>query len=361
MDPAKPKKRKALPVLVIVSGILLLLVLLLAGGHILHLHQCEQTRSLLAERGLYTPVPAGEYSLNLVRTGNPDGRHRIVVLAGYGVMDASLTMREMTAALEAENEVLFPDRAGCGASDDTDHAMTVEYIVEDYRRTLQNAGVEAPYVLLAHSIGGVYASDWMSRYPDEIEGAVILDGTVVEAHCTDPAPVVLPQKLLRLLAGSGIADVLTLTGNDESRIEAGLIIMTKDSAAQISELEEVSRDLYTMWDRLVTTDIPKCYINAGSGYRTREELRADPDLLAAVCRNYTPEGFNGTDAEREDAACDAYLALCEEIRQTALLPYTEKLGSCEIVDLPGDHMIYEQRPEDCAAVVQDLLRKLENH
>ena len=33
------------------------------------------------------------------------------------------------------------------------------------------------YILLPHSLGGAYATYWVSKYPEEIEGIVFLDGT----------------------------------------------------------------------------------------------------------------------------------------------------------------------------------------
>lgn len=52
------------------------------------------------------------------------------------------------------SRAVFVDRAGHGFSDDTENEMTPEYIVEDYRKALKNAGIKAPYILMPHSIGG---------------------------------------------------------------------------------------------------------------------------------------------------------------------------------------------------------------
>ena len=109
--------------------------------------------------------------------GKQNGKHTIVSLAGLGMSDYSVMERRMTECLEEENTVVFIDRAGYGLSDDTDNEMTIDYIVEDYRKALNNVGIKAPYILMPHSIGGVYASYWVSKYPDEIEAIVFLDGT----------------------------------------------------------------------------------------------------------------------------------------------------------------------------------------
>ena len=78
----------------------------------------------------------------------------------------------MTAELEKDGLVVFVDRAGYGFSEDTEQEMTLEAIVEDYRKALKNAGIKPPYILLPHSIGGAYANYWVSHYSEEIEAVV---------------------------------------------------------------------------------------------------------------------------------------------------------------------------------------------
>lgn len=36
----------------------------------------------------------------------------------------------------------------------------------------------------------------------------------------------------------------------------------------------------------------------------------------------------------------------EKSRQDIIYPYAEKMGNCKVVLLPGDHAIYEQKPEE---------------
>lgn len=160
-----------------IAGVLLILLavifLFVLGTFIFHRISSAREYELLDEKGYYCPVSVGDYSLNVSRFGNENGKHTIVGLAGLGVGDFSVTARQMTACLEEDDLVVFVDRAGYGFSDDTDHEMTLDYIVEDYRKALQNSGLEAPYILMAHSIGGAYANYWASNYPEEIEAVVL--------------------------------------------------------------------------------------------------------------------------------------------------------------------------------------------
>jgi len=40
---------------------------------------------------------------------------------------------------------------------------------------LHNAGVEGPFLLVGHSLGGLNMQVFASRYPDHVIGAVLLD------------------------------------------------------------------------------------------------------------------------------------------------------------------------------------------
>jgi hypothetical protein len=101
---------------------------------IVHYVKTNEELDILQQNGLYNPVSVGDYSLNVAKFGNKDGKHTIVAMAGLGMGDCSVSMRQMTACLEEDNLVVFIDRAGYGLSDDTNNEMTLEYIVEDYRK-----------------------------------------------------------------------------------------------------------------------------------------------------------------------------------------------------------------------------------
>ena len=90
----------------------------------------------------------------------------------------NISWRNMTKYIEKDNELLFIDRAGYGLSEDTKEDRTIDQIVEDYRTVLKKLGEEGPYILMGHSIGGMYTSYWQSKYPEEVEGLIIMDGTL---------------------------------------------------------------------------------------------------------------------------------------------------------------------------------------
>lgn len=253
-------------ILLIMLVVLLLFVL---GTFIFHRVKTNQALELLKEKGYYNPVSVGEYSLNVAKFGNENGAHTIVGLAGLGSGDYAVAARQMTACLEENNQVVFVDRAGYGFSGDTDHDMTLEYIVEDYRKALKNAGVEAPYILMPHSIGGAYANYWVSEYPEEIEAVIFVDGSQLSADAfaeNEAYEIGLGDKCLALLAKLGFSRYVLRDyfyhypdnyTEEEQYLGDELMLMTMDSLAPVSEDYNLAENAQAAFNGIITNDVPK--------------------------------------------------------------------------------------------------------
>lgn len=67
------------------------------------------------------------------------------------------------------------DRAGVGFSDAGKRPATSANIVDDLHRLLNAAEIKPPYVLVAHSYGGLNARLYAYTYPTEVAGMVLVD------------------------------------------------------------------------------------------------------------------------------------------------------------------------------------------
>jgi pimeloyl-ACP methyl ester carboxylesterase len=65
----------------------------------------------------------------------------------------------------------------------------VENVVEELHALLTEGEVEGPYVLVGHSMGGVYARAYAFRYPEEVAGMVLVDTAHEEQRLRYPAAV----------------------------------------------------------------------------------------------------------------------------------------------------------------------------
>jgi pimeloyl-ACP methyl ester carboxylesterase len=72
------------------------------------------------------------------------------------------------------------DRAGFAWSDRGPAENTVEETIDDLHLLLRSASVRGPYVLVGHSIGGMYVRAYQRRYPEEVVGLVLVDATPEE-------------------------------------------------------------------------------------------------------------------------------------------------------------------------------------
>jgi pimeloyl-ACP methyl ester carboxylesterase len=106
------------------------------------------------------------------------GRPTLVLLAGSGGSIESWF--KVMASFEALGTVFAYNRPGVGGSDKPRAPETGQRIVETLRSLLMHAGLTPPYVLVGHSLGGLYANLFARTYADETAGAVLLDAAAPE-------------------------------------------------------------------------------------------------------------------------------------------------------------------------------------
>ena len=355
-------------ILRILLVLLILFVVFVIGVFVFHQVKRNEEMDLLKEKGYYNPVSVGDHNINVAKLGNPDGKHTIVAMAGLGSGDYPVSVRKATAEVEKDNLLVFPQRAGYGLSDGTDDEMTIEHIVEEYRTALKNAGIAPPYVLLPHSIGGPYATYWVSKYPDEIEGVFIFDGTALDEMTFQDEPyhkVDFKDKFQAFLCKMGFSRLVlrqnsylypAYYSDEEQKLGDALMLMTWEKVNCASEYGCVAQNCKKAYENIITNDVPKVYICAGSGYESREDIENNNNWVnEQIKRN----NLNLPLRETTDEMVKTILDACEESRNNTIYPYAEKMGNCEVVLLGGDHQIYQQRPNECAKILKDFVDGLD--
>lgn len=350
-------------VLTVICLFILFLISLAVANKILQSKELK----LLEDAGYVNPVSVGDYSLNVYSYGKDNGNHTLVCLSGMGTHNYSVTLRHVTDKLSDENKIVFVDRAGYGLSDDTKIPQTTQRVVEDYRTALKNAGYEAPFVLLPHSLGGAYATYWENTYPNEIEGIVFLDGSQLglnkENYWDSENPIL--SKIEVLLCKMGAIRVVkdfyynplfsSYTEEDQAISDALLFCSNGWNNALASEDELCVEGCINTIKAVKANDVPKVYICASWGLQTKEEII---EMTSWVDKEAELKHYKAPVFPMDE--CDKFLEAYNDLRENDLKPYLDKMGNCELILLPGIHGIYEQRPDDVVKIINDFLEKIDN-
>lgn len=117
--------------------------------------------------GPSTPEPAHEI--------RGQGQPTVVLASGYDMPRS--TWKAVSDDLSRDFTVFAFDRPGYGSQPDTDRPRDPCTIAADTHQALRAAGLQPPYLLVGHSLGGLYQYAFARLYPQEVSGYVLLDPT----------------------------------------------------------------------------------------------------------------------------------------------------------------------------------------
>lgn len=158
----------------------------------------------------------------------PAGGSPVVVFENGARMTLESWSR-VVEGLGADATVLTRNRAGYGQSEAAEGPRSGEAVVEELRALLAAKGLKPPYVLVGHSLGGLYMQWFARRYPQEVQALVLVDSVyprITKKPEDFPWYARLGKRLLMPRAVSDEVDHIHATGEavlampsfDDSRI-----------------------------------------------------------------------------------------------------------------------------------------------
>jgi pimeloyl-ACP methyl ester carboxylesterase len=122
-------------------------------------------------------IDVGGHSLTLLTRGK--GGPTVVIEAGFGLAAVeSDEWKPVCDELAKSYRVCLYNRAGLGTSEPAPaKPRTSRDVARDLHELLARAKVPGPYLLVAHSIGGLHARVYVDRYSAEVAGLVLVDAT----------------------------------------------------------------------------------------------------------------------------------------------------------------------------------------
>jgi len=142
---------------------------LTASGALYQLFASKRDRKRHTPIGRFVDVDGVRMHLNDQGEGSPT----VVLEAGLTSMSAQWAW--IQPAVANFTRVVSYDRAGLGFSAACAHPRDARSTAERLHSLLHKAEIPGPYVIAAHSMGGLFARMFAHLYPDETAGLVLID------------------------------------------------------------------------------------------------------------------------------------------------------------------------------------------
>jgi pimeloyl-ACP methyl ester carboxylesterase len=195
-------------------------------------------------------VDVGDHRLHVVCQGA--GAPTVLVELGAGGTVAAA--RELLRALATRFRSCIYERDGSGQSARGPLPLDAEHVTRDLAALLDRADIAVPIVVVAHSLGGLYAQHFAARHPDKVAGIVFVDPLTAEFQ-QRYRDVMAPEELAaeerwlaEELARGRVAELASMDESAMQVMEAGplppvpVVVLTAGA-----ERPESSADTHALW------------------------------------------------------------------------------------------------------------------
>ena len=150
--------------------------------------------------GRVVSAEAGALHVNCTGEGSP------TVLLESGLGEPGLTWAEVQGDLDDYLTVCSYDRAGYGWSPAGEGTWDAKDASVQITQALRAEGHDGPYIVAAHSLGGLVARELRDRDPHAVAGMVLIDPTneVTLDRVGTPGAAIVERKLMGALARTGL-------------------------------------------------------------------------------------------------------------------------------------------------------------
>lgn len=234
------------------------------------------------------PLAGGRVAYRLEGLGSPT----VVLQAGLG--DGAASWRAIQERLAGVATSFAHDRPGYGGSPAAAGPRDPCASAATQRAALAAAGLRPPYVLVGHSLGGLYQYVYALRYPEEVAALVLIEPTHPDhwRRMQAEAPALAATvRGARLLFGDAMRrefdeQAACLDGLDRTRrpaVRVRLLVRSRFAGLESGSFERMVRE--TQQDWLALTGAARAEQVADSGhYVHRDQPQRVADVIAETVR-----------------------------------------------------------------------------
>lgn len=121
-------------------------------------------------------IEVDEINMQAYVTGTGD--KTVVLLSGLGTASPMIDFMPLAERLSEDYQVVILEYFGYGFSDLTNKERSSENIVREIRLALKELNISGPYILMPHSISGIYSFYYALNYPNEVEAIIGIDTSI---------------------------------------------------------------------------------------------------------------------------------------------------------------------------------------
>lgn len=271
-------------------------------------------------------ITVNGHQMNVYELGkeNKGKTKTLVFMPGLGEASQPLTHKNLLERLAKKFHILVVEPFGYGLSDVSNEERTVDTIIDELHQALEMMDVKQ-YLLVAHSLSGLYALNYAKKYPEEVQGVVGMDtstpmmnGFMDMQHME--APVDDQGQALDLPEIPDVDEEV----NRQYQLIAQLNLNNEDVK---DESERSNQVLLDNKDNKIPKGIPSLYLLAQDSYEDIEMRREFMDQITE-------------DWEQQHVSL------------------SEDPDSVETHILEGDHLLYMTQYEEMARLIEEFAMKI---
>jgi len=179
-----------------------------------------------------------------------------VFSSNIGASSPYVEMYPLASKLPKETTLAIYDKPGYGWSDITKAPRDIDTITSEIHTLLNTANYPTPFIWVAHATGSLEALRYAQRYPDEVAGIVLIDGSSPEFCSTFNNIMVVESFLTNAIRNTG---VLRLLKNTEP---AQKLLCSNDALPQNLKNMNEGLTLEKAWNRNMIEEKLKLKSNA---------------------------------------------------------------------------------------------------
>lgn len=230
------------------------------------------------DRQSFTPpgklIDVGGHRLHLFCQG--EGNPTVILESGLSATVAMWT--RIQTELAKTTQVCAYDRAGIGWSESSSNAPDANYIAQQLQTLLHNANLPGPFIVVGHSMGGLFARAYSGTFPAQVAGLVLVDAVhpdqgkgLSEETQTQQQQFMQFLQWTPTLARLGILRVASWFNtiaedlpNQSQAAHQALLITTKHLQATLAEANQWEKTTAQVRQKRNLGDIPLLVISAGT-------------------------------------------------------------------------------------------------